>query len=547
VGLSDDGLCKRGNSYDIKPYMIADLVSDFLPQSLEADVCVIGSGPVGITLALALSRRNARVILLESGGRKTEPVLQDLYRSTNIGRNHNGINIGRHRVFGGNSSQWGGQILPFAPIDFVKREWVEASGWPISFDDLKPYYIKALDFEGLGDCLMDDDEVWAAVRMEAPDFGAGLGSHFSRWCPQRDFALLHGREIDRSNSLRCILHATVTALSCRDDLIVAALARSLTGNSLRIHASRFAFCVGGIETARLLLQPLENQTAPPWTRCSDILGRYFQDHPTFECADVTLRHPAAVHQLMDIIYHRGLRYQPRLYLSAARAKELNCLNAGGVLSFKTEISAEVLHQVRVAARQFLSGSIDRAAMAAGLRSGVQAAPLIARMAWRYLVQKRAFNPSDGGCRLLAFVEQAPNPSSRLTLSDERDALGMFRSKLDWRVQQSEIDTLANFAKEVKVAFESKGLADVDIEKQVVARDPAFVSRCWDNFHDMGCARMATGPDAGAVDANLRLFGSKNGYVCSSAAFPSGSFANPTHTAIALAVRLADHLRSRQAA
>jgi len=163
-----------------------------------------------------------------------------------------------------------------------------------------------------------------------------------------------------------------------------------------------------------------------------------------------------VHQLIDLIYHRGLRYQPRFYLGAARAEELRCLNAGGVLIFNAKISAEVLHQVRVAARQFLSGSINRTTMVAALRSGVHGAPLVARMAWRYVVQKRAFNPSDGGCRLLAFVEQAPNPDSRLTLSDERDALGMYRSKLDWRVRQSEIDTLAVFANEVKIALESKG-------------------------------------------------------------------------------------------
>ena len=248
------------------------------------------------------------------------------------------------------------------------------------------------------------------------------------------------------------------------------VARSLTGKSLRIRATHFVFCVGGIETARLLLQPLENQTAPPWTRCSDILGRYFQDHPTCECADVTFRDPNSVHQLMDLIYHRGLRYQPRLYLSAAQAKELRSLNAGGLLVFKTKISAEVLHQVRVAARQLLSGSINRTTIAAALRSGVHGAPLVARMAWRYVVQKRAFNPSDGGCRLLAFVEQAPNPDSRLSLSDERDALGMFRSKLDWRVRQSEIDTLAVFANEVKIALESKGLAEVDIEKQVIGSE-----------------------------------------------------------------------------
>src|SRR5262249_23572914 len=158
--------------------MIADLISDCLPVSLEADVCVVGSGPVGITLALALSRKNVRVVLLESGGRKLEPALQDLYRSINAGRNHNGINIGRYRAFGGNSSQWGGQLLPFFPIDFEKREWVHGSGWPINFNDLKPYYAKALDFEGLSACLRHDDEVWAAVGMKPPHLGTELGLHF---------------------------------------------------------------------------------------------------------------------------------------------------------------------------------------------------------------------------------------------------------------------------------------------------------------------------------------------------------------------------------
>ena len=150
--------------------MIADLISDCLPECLEADVCVVGSGPVGITLALALSRKNARVILLESGGRKAEPALQDLNRSTNVGRNHNGINFGRYRALGGNSTVWGGQILPFNPIDFARRDWVEASGWPISFDDLKPYYAEALHFEGLGDCLTDDDEVVVRSWYEGSGF-----------------------------------------------------------------------------------------------------------------------------------------------------------------------------------------------------------------------------------------------------------------------------------------------------------------------------------------------------------------------------------------
>jgi choline dehydrogenase-like flavoprotein len=527
--------------------MIADLRSDVLPESLDTDVCVVGAGPVGITLAVELSRRGLDVVLLESGGRSIDPALQDLYRSTNVGRNHNGINLGRYRAFGGTSTQWGGQILPFGRMDFKRRDWVEGSGWPITFDDLEPYYLKALSFEGLDGCLIDDPQVWTAIGLSSPAYEAGVVSHFSRWCPQPDFAKIHGKEIEGSASLRCILYATVTALSCVNDRIVTAYARTLTGKSIRVKASRFAFCVGGIESARLLLQRLEDQTPPPWTMRSDALGRFFQDHPTFECADIKPRNAAALHRLMDMIYFGGFKYQPRLYLSATRQRELRSLNAGGIVLFKTEIAAQVLHQVRVAASRLLRGPLSAGAVAEAVRSGVRAGPLVAKLAWRYLVHKRAFNPSDRGYRLLAFVEQAPNPESRLTLSDDTDAFGMRRAQLDWRVGQAEVDTLEGFARNVKTAFERFGLADVDIDPLVAARDPAVLDRTWDNYHNMGTARMADGPEGGVVDRSLRIFGSSNGYVCSTAVFPTGSFSNPTHTAIALALRLADDLCSERTA
>lgn len=521
--------------------MLADLHTDGLPELLETDVCVVGAGPVGITLSLALSRRGLDVVMLESGGPTVEPELQDLYRSKNVGRNHNGINLGRFRAFGGTSTQWGGQILPFGPIDFARRDWIRSSGWPITYDDLEPYYRTALEYEGLGGCVKDDEGVWSAIGLSAPEFGPDLRAHLSRWCPQPDFARLHGAEVERSSRLRCILHATVTALACSGDRIVSAKARTLEGRGIRIAGRRFVFCVGGIESARLLMQPLEDGTEPPWARRSDALGRYFLDHPTFECADVVPRNPAAVHRLMDMVYLRGFKYQPRLYLSAARQEEARSLNAGGLVLFYSEISAQVLHQVRIAARRVLQGRPSAKVLAEASRSFIRSGPLIVRQAWRYLVHKRAFNPSDRGFRLLAFIEQAPDAESRVTLSEDRDAFGMRRAQLDWRLGQAEVETLATFAESVKSAFESTGLAEVRIERLVSARDPAVLGKGWDNYHDMGTARMTDGAEPGVVDESLRILGTANGYVCSSAVFPSGSFSNPTHTAIALALRLGDHL------
>lgn len=521
--------------------MIRDISQYDSAANLAAQVCVVGSGPVGVTLALALSRAGVDTILLESGDKMSKPAPQDLNRSEVVGRKHNGIHLGRHRVFGGASTQWGGQLLPMTPIDFERREWVPDSGWPISLQELEPFYAQAQQYEGLKQAL-PDEAVWQALRLRQPDFGMQLVSHLSRWCPEPDFARLHGAEISASERLTCIVNATVCALSCEGDRIDSVLAKSLTGRQLRVRAKYFVLCGGAIETARLLLHPLENQDSAPWTRSTDAIGRYFMDHPTFECADIRPRDAAKIHQLMDMIYLDGLKYQPRIHLAPSRQAETRTLNAGGVLLFKSQISAEVIGQVRTAVRQVMRDPGNVPAMWQAARSGFRSGPFILKQAWRYFVQKRALNPSDAGIRLLAFVEQAPDSDSRVSLSDELDALGMRRTRLDWRLGGAEARTLVAFATEVKTAFETLGLADVTVDSFLRESDAKIVDQCWDNFHHMGTTRMASDASQGVVDANLKLFGSVNGFVCGCSVFPTGGFANPTHTAIALAVRLADHLR-----
>jgi choline dehydrogenase-like flavoprotein len=243
---------------------------------------------------------------------------------------------------------------------------------------------------------------------------------------------------------------------------------------------------------------------------------------------------------MDMVYLAGLKYQPRFYLSPTRQRAARCHNAGALFRFNSEVSAEVLHQVRLAARR-IQNSRDVRAFFALTRNGLVAGPLVAKMAWRYFIQRRAYNSIHGGCRVLAFVEQAPTRESCMRLSDQKDAFGMFRIELDWRIGAAEIHTLATIAEAVKKACESLGLAEIILDGPVAARDVSFTQRGWDNFHEMGCARMADNPRTGVVDANLKIFGSANGYICSSAVFPTGGFANPTHTAIALALRLSSHL------
>ncbi len=513
-------------------------ITDLGVDEISADVCVVGAGPVGIALALLLGRAGQRVCLLESGGALVEDEVQTLNQADIVGRTHLGIHQGRFRALGGSSTRWGGQLLPYEPINFETRDWIPGSGWPISLRELEPYYEQAYALEGMTGSEGGDERLMQIIA--APDSGlGGLDMRFSRWCPQPNFAELHAAEIRASELVHCVLHATVTCVNTDKDRIDSVCAKSMGGSSVRVRAQRFVFCGGAIETARLLLQPTEQNEQPPWAGPGSRLGQYFQDHPTFECADVIPVSERRIHQVMDMIYLRGFRYQPRFHLDEARQRELRSLSVGGLLLFKTRSSDEVMRtrtSLRALVQKPSAGRLIDA-----IRVSSSSLPYLLRQSWRYLTRGRAYNPSDLGIRLIAFCEQLPRASSRVTLTDSRDALGMRRAALNWELGEEELSAIRQFSVTVKAAFEAAGLAQVVLEPDLDREDKAFLARGWDNYHHMGTARAAATSADGVVDSDLKMFHCENAFICGCAVFPTGGFANPTHTAIALAVRLAGHL------
>src|SRR5277367_3181887 len=112
--------------------MITDFAEFDDGAAVAADVCIIGSGAAGITLAREFIGTRFTVIVLEGGGRQVEPASQDPYNSAVIGLPHAGIHTGRARAFGGTTHLWAGQALPLLDLDFEQRDWVPFSGWPLS-------------------------------------------------------------------------------------------------------------------------------------------------------------------------------------------------------------------------------------------------------------------------------------------------------------------------------------------------------------------------------------------------------------------------------
>jgi choline dehydrogenase-like flavoprotein len=164
-----------------------------------------------------------------------------------------------------------------------------------------------------------------------------------------------------------------------------------------------------------------------------------------------------------------------------------------------------------------------------------------KQSWRYKVTKRAYIPSDAKVHLRVHCEQEPLGESKISLSEKRDELGLFKTILDWRVSDLELHTIACYTETVREAFSNLKLATLQPDRDLLDGAASFCPKCDDTNHHMGGIRMATSVNDGLVDPMLRLHGTDNAYVCSSAVFPTSGFSNPTHTLLALAIRLADTL------
>src|SRR6185436_3827096 len=106
--------------------------------TLDADVCVVGAGPAGLTLARELAARQRRIVVLESGGRGPDPMARELCEGTTRGDAYAALSVTRHRQAGGTAQIWntlvdrtvGAKYVPLDGLDFEARPWWPLSGWP---------------------------------------------------------------------------------------------------------------------------------------------------------------------------------------------------------------------------------------------------------------------------------------------------------------------------------------------------------------------------------------------------------------------------------
>jgi choline dehydrogenase-like flavoprotein len=499
--------------------MIRDILDHPEGAAIDAEVVVVGSGIAGAEVATTLARRGRDVVILESGRTAFEPAIQALNAIEFLGKPHRPSDpeasyqkylpaelrgVSRLRQLGGTSNVWTGKWKPFEPTDFEPRPWIPNTGWPLRRDDLEPFYRATAADYGLGDFAAEArrPEV-QALRAAVEKAGLKMGSFYWEAVPTRTPARFAADLA--GDALRVVTGATVTGLELdpAGRRVAEVVARSLEGRTIRARAGAVVLATGALEGPRILLASNRQRPAGIGNE-HDLVGRFYTDHPKHHSGELI---PGPLVRA----FARELQYgpKPRFCVSFALADE-------------------VQRERRL------------------LEHSVYLKPLYAGRAGRLGALLKGRRPARDGrghatrYKVLVVSEQVPTRDSRVTLGPERDALGVPKLQLDWRLTDQDAASLREVVDQLTRRFAAAGLGRFDFGDA-----PPSLDIMTDAAHQMGATRMGANPREGVVDVDCKVFGVDNLYIVSSSVFPCGPTYSPTFTILALARRLAERLASQE--
>ena len=468
-------------------------------SALECDICIVGSGAAGLAIATELIPTRLNVLILESGAAANEPAVQALYECVNHEHPFPGAMNGRFRIYGGSTTQWGGQALRLTRLDFAARSWVAHSGWPIQLDDLIPYYQRASAFMRIDQENFDTD-LFPRLRLTPPAFDPALVHyHFSKWSPQPNFRAVYGKAIAASTSARLLTHANLTEIRLTDTLghVSEIRVRSLEGKSATVRPRVLVLCTGGIETARILLASNKQQKNGIGND-RDLVGRFFQDHPHSPVAAIDTDHPDQLQKVFNTFYRNGLKYTPRFSLSHEAQRENQILNVSACLLFNSGVDSTYQH-MRDAMANFRRGRFSMKAVKHILQ-GVLHLPTVSRPVYEYLVRGRAYAP-DPAIQVGFLTEQEPNPESHAFSRIGLDALGMPRTEIRWRITDLTLKTVRVYCEILGKEFVRLGLGRLKLLEWLL-KPSDWREILGDSNHHMGSVHIwvITRPPAWLISA-----------------------------------------------
>lgn len=505
-------------------------------KEIVADLCIIGAGAAGITLAREFKELGIRVCLLESGGLQYEPEIQALNEGVDTGfQEGSTVGSSRLRYFGGTTNHWIGHSAPYNQMDFESRPWIPHSGWPISKEDLDPYYQTAQSLFDLGPNQYELTKI-PEMKGDIPAFDpTKITAKTWQMSPTR-FGIKYRKDLEQAKNISVYLYANVTELVMDNEnsQVGSAKIRTLDGKKGTVRARYFVLACGGIENARILL--LSNGANPNGIgNQHDLVGRFYMDHvriPFAATAKVVDAH--LFDGVIDYFSVNGVEHKPLLCPSDRIQRNIETLN-WAVQIDKIQPRSEGLGAADEIYNDLTEGdwpdefSRKTWAVVSDLSSVVRG--LYRRYKPVYL-------------HFLARCENAPNHDSRITLTSERDTLGQNKVQRNWLVTTREKDTIRSAMQLMGEEIGRLGLGRVKLADWLLEDNNAWPDDLYGGGnHQIGTTRMASDPKNGVVDKNCRVHTTENLFIAGSSVFSTSGVTHPTLTIGAISLRLADHLKS----
>ena len=510
---------------------------------LEADVCIVGSGAAGLTLAYDLGKAAARVLLLESGGLNRVRGMHPLNEGTTEGEDYS-LQDTRERALGGTTNRWSGVLVPLDAVDFRARDWIPNSGWPLDESTLAPFYERAARFLDAPVSIASGLHSVQTTNPALPPLCNDLEYRPIQFAKRLRLGLELRKELAASTTVELLYHATVTRL--RLDRIERRVAEAEVMTqpqdqvrSLRVVSKVFVLAAGGIENARLMLvSPGANGIA--LGNEHDLVGRYFMEHRYIGAGIAYAADGVDLRTFTKGINIGSGRVHPTIALNKKTRQQHRMMDLNiRLFTYSQEDQSASVQSFRRLLADAKVGSVPEQWRYLLLQIASQPIPL-ARYFASCLAHHFEWNASvDRVGYVFVGLEQEPEARNRVTLSKRFDNLGVplpvlrFRlSNYHWRSAERGLEILGR-------GLVGSGFGSLRRNLGWLRKDELR-----DKFgaHHMGTTRMHQNPRQGVVDSNCRVHSIDNLFVAGSSVFTTGGSANPTLTIVALAFRLAEHLR-----
>ncbi len=496
-------------------------------STIEADICIIGAGAAGVSMALDWNKTGHKVILLEGGGFKYENELQNLYRGTSTGQKYYPLFGTRLHYFGGTTGHWGGMCAPFDDIDFMKRDWVPESGWPITKQDLDPFYAKAHEVLQLGPYEYDLN-YW---QKELPNLNPFPIDENVIWNKMWQFnaarfGTLYKDEIINSANIHLYSYANVVEILTNENVSVVnqVVIKNHAGKTHTVKAKQFVLACGAIQNARMLLAS-NSQAKQGLGNDYDVVGRYFMEHLEIATGELWLLKSFAT----DLYSLSG---KPRAELAISKKTQIENRILNGTLSLSPLNRAKHI----IPRMELLQVDDYNEAVKRYYANQAEAD------------EKAKLENSGNITRAFEFqirIEQAPNPNSRITLGSEKDELGVPRTNLNWEFTALDKRSIRKTNQLVGNQMGIANMGRVKLREFLWdENDSSWPSGTNGGWHHMGTTRMSENPKKGVVNENCQVYGINNLYVAGSGCFATSGAPNPTLTLVALSLRLSDYLKGK---